>query len=94
MPRSVDNGEYPDSWYQGVVSFNDKIWKVDINTNSSELIFDFQTESGKDFDVIEPFLSDDDEYLFFINKKDLSFWSLSLKKQQINKKQSKTPDYF
>lgn len=94
VPKSVNNGEYPDDWYQGIISFNDKIWKVDVSSNSSELVFDFQAESGKDFDVVEPFLSADDEYLFFINKKDLSFWSLSLKKQQINKKQSKNPDSF
>lgn len=81
VPKTIGSGEYPDSWYQGLVQFNDNIWKINIKTNSSELIFDLQKENGVEFDIVDPFLFGNDEYLFFINKKDLTFWSLSLKKQ-------------
>ena len=81
IPKTIESGEYPDSWYQGLISFNDSVWRVNIKTNSSELVFDFGKEGSNKFDVIDPFLSGDDEYLFFTNKKDLTFWSLSLKKQ-------------
>lgn len=79
VPKTIDGGDYPDIWYQGLVSFNDSVWKVDTKTNSSELVFNFKKESGNEFDVTNPFLSGDDEYLFFTNKKDLTFWSLDLK---------------
>ena len=85
VPRTIEDGEYPDIWYQGVVSFNDNIWKIDLKTSSSELVYNLQKESGKEFDLMNPFLSGDDEYLFFPNKKYLTFWSLSLKTQLINK---------
>ena len=85
VPKTIEDGEYPDSWYQGFMSFNDNIWKIDLKTNSSELVYNLQKESGEEFDIVDPFLSGDDEYLFFTNKKDLTFWSLSLKKQRISK---------
>lgn len=81
VPKTIQNSEYPDSWYQGLVQFNDNIWKINTKTNSSEIIIDLQKESGNEFDITDPFLSDNNEYLFFINKKDLTFWSLLLKKQ-------------
>jgi len=80
VPKTIEDGEYPDSWYQGSMSFNDSVWKIDLKTSSSELVYNLQKESGKEFDIADPFLSGDDEYLFFTNKKDLTFWSLSLKK--------------
>lgn len=82
VPKMIDVGDYPDVWYQGLISFNDSVWRVDTKTNSSELIFDIQKESGNEFDIVDPFLSDNDEYLFFTNKKDLTLWSLSLKKRE------------
>ena len=94
VPKTIEDGEYPDSWYQGFMSFNDNIWKIDLKTNSSELVYNLQKESGEEFDIVDPFLSDNDEYLLFTNKKDLTFWSLSLKKQQLNKNQSKNSGYF
>lgn len=94
VPKTIEEGEYPDNWYQGLVSFNDSVWRVNAKTNSSELVFDFRKESSNEFDVTDPFLSGDDEYLFFTNKKDLTFWSLDLKKQQLNRKQLKNSTYF
>lgn len=81
VPKTIINGDYPDFWYQGLISFTDSVWKVDTKTDSSELVFDIQKETGNTIDIMNPFLSEDDEYLFFINKKDLTFWSLALKKQ-------------
>lgn len=82
VPKTISIGEYPDIWYQGLIQFNDSIWKINTKTNSSELIINLQKENGGEFDAVDPFLFGDDEYLFFTNKKDLTFWSLSLKKQQ------------
>lgn len=85
VPQTLIRGEYPDDWYQGLISFNDTLWKINLKTNSSEPIYNPKKESDKEFDIVDSFLSDNDDYLFFINKKDLTFWSLSIKKQKINK---------
>lgn len=94
VPKAIIYGEYPDIWYQSLTSFTDSIWKIDIKTQSSELVLDIQQDTGNEIDVADPFLSKDDGYLFFINKKDLTFWSLSLKKTKINGSSPKNPSYF
>ncbi|MBU6430850.1 MAG: hypothetical protein KGJ58_01020 [Patescibacteria group bacterium] len=85
VPDEISTGDYPDIWYQGLASFSDSIWKVDTKTKFSELILDTQKETSSGIDITNLVLSDNDEYLLFTNKKDLSFWSLNLKKQKINK---------
>lgn len=94
IPKVITNGEYPDIWYQGLVSFTDNVWKIDTKTKSSELLLDIQQDTGNEIDMVDLFLSKDDEYLFFINKKDLTFWSFSLKKTKINGDSPKNPAYF
>ncbi len=94
VPNDISEGEYPDVWYQGLTSFSDSIWKVDTKTKSSELIFDIQKETGNEIDVTNPLLSENDGYLFFINKKGLTFWSLNLRKQKINRGSSDNSTNF
>lgn len=94
VPEAIPSGEYPDIWYQGLMSFTDSVWKVNVKTGSSELVMDIQRETGNDIDIMNPFLSDDDDYLLFMNKKDLTFWSLDIKKQLSNKSLSENSDSF
>jgi len=80
VPKAFPIGEtYPDSWYQGLVSFTDSIWMINTDTMAASLIFDIEKESGEQMDVIDVQLDKKDNYLFFTNKTDLTFWSLSLK---------------
>lgn len=67
-------------WYKGLVQFEDDIWKYDIQNQSANIILDINIESGESVDGIKPMLSDNDQYLIFINKKDNSLWSLDLTK--------------
>lgn len=94
VPEAIPSGEYPDIWYQGLMSFTDSVWKVNVKTGFSELVMDIQRETGNDIDIMNPFLSDDDDYLLFMNKKDLTFWSLAVKKQLSNKNLSGNSDSF
>lgn len=62
------------SWYRGETSFNDVLYKINVLTGEQDFIEEFDGE----FDVIKPQLSENEEYFVFINKKDLSLWSLKI----------------
>lgn len=80
VPKNAGGGDYPDTWYQGVVSFSDQIWKIDIKTGNATIIADPVTVSGgEDVDSIKLSLDDGENYLFFVNKKDSFLWELLLK---------------
>ncbi|OHA24665.1 MAG: hypothetical protein A3B11_00590 [Candidatus Taylorbacteria bacterium RIFCSPLOWO2_01_FULL_44_26] len=77
-PSSLIQAEYPDDWYKGTVSFTDKIWAVDARTGEVSLVSALVDQADRLIDVFNMEISDKDEYLLFMNKKDLSFWSLDL----------------
>ncbi|HBA45591.1 hypothetical protein A2W67_00715 [Candidatus Nomurabacteria bacterium RIFCSPLOWO2_02_40_28] len=80
VPKLTGFGLYPDSWYQGEVSFSDQIWKVDIKTGNGVMILDPVTVlGGEDVDGIKLTVDQGENYLFFVNKKDSFLWELSLK---------------
>ena len=88
VPKSIAAGQYPDSWYQGEVSFGDQIWKIDVKTDNATMIVDPATmnngepaspSQGGDIDSIKLALDDGENYLFFVNKKDSFLWELALK---------------
>lgn len=79
VPKTFPSGDYPDIWYQGLISFNDDIWMVNTETMASTLIMDIEKEASKNIDAVELQLDSSDNYLFFINKTDLSLWNLKLK---------------
>jgi hypothetical protein len=76
IPRDIPNGEYPDSWYQGLVSFNDNFVKINILTGQISTLADSIGESP--VDATHLFLNKTETQLFFINKKDSTLWSLDL----------------
>jgi hypothetical protein len=67
-------------WYQGSTSFTDNIWKFDIKNNVSSMVGELFNESNEQIDVIKPILSENEQYIVFINKIDNSLWSLDLTK--------------
>jgi hypothetical protein len=79
VPKSFPAGEYPDIWYQGLVSFNDDIWMIDTETMASNLVFDISTQTNNNIDISELQIDKNDNFLYFTNKTDLTFWSLNLK---------------
>jgi len=78
VPTSIPNGEYPDNWYKGTMSFSDSIWKLDIEVGTAELLASPTELLGIEMDVIKPAVSESGKYLVFINKKDLTAWALEL----------------
>jgi len=87
VPKLIDVGQYPNSWYQGEVSFSDQIWKIDIKTGNATIIANpsitsesaSPSQGGEDIDSIKLMLDDGENYLFFVNKKDSFLWELNLK---------------
>ena len=76
IPNTVIGTEYPDSWYQGTTSFDDWFVKINTVTKASITIANSLTETP--IDGTNLFLSDKEDQLFFINKKDSTLWSLDL----------------
>lgn len=76
-----DNGlgaDSPDSWYQGVTHYSDRIWRFNADTGTAEVLLEPKKDFNTDVDVAKPLLSPDEDYLFITNKNDLSLWALKL----------------
>ncbi|HEY4493853.1 MAG TPA: hypothetical protein VJB95_00235, partial [Candidatus Paceibacterota bacterium] len=78
VPKATPPGSYPDVWYQGEVSFNDQIWKIDVASGNTTLLID-PLALGEEIDGIKLALDEKGAYLLFINKKDSILWELELK---------------
>jgi hypothetical protein len=78
VPNYIPTVPYPDSWYQGLVSFSDSLWKIDASKGSASLIRNFQEEDKKDLDIVGMEITKNEQYLLFLNKTDLSYWSLKI----------------
>ncbi len=64
-------GVYPDSWYAGLVSFSDRIYRINPNTSTYEVLY-----RGGDtvFDMTELKVDERRSFVYFINKKDGLLW--------------------
>lgn len=69
---------YPDDWYQGAVSFSDRIWKIDVAGRFAQLVFDFSKETSASLDAEALAINPTATILAFVNKNDGSLWSLRL----------------
>jgi hypothetical protein len=77
IPSNI-SGDFPDTWYLGMYSFNDSIVSYNTETRQGEVYFT-SGEDNRFFDVLNPQLSENEDYLLFQNKKDLSLWLLDIK---------------
>lgn len=78
VPNTIPDGTYPDDWYKGKVSFVDKIWHLDITTGEVHLLANLLDISDTLIDATYLTLDPKENYLYFINKNDLTLWSLDL----------------
>ncbi len=78
IPVSPPAGEYPDDWYQGAISFNDRIWKIDVAGRYAQLVLDFSKETEKTLDATALAVDQLNTVLVFVNKNDSSLWSYQL----------------
>lgn len=74
-PRTADG--YPDSWYQGLISFSDTVWKIDTESGSTDQIINLREVSREQIDAISMQINQNGNKLVFLNKTDNSLWLLS-----------------
>ncbi len=79
VPNSIDTDLYPDSWYQGRVSFDDSFYLFDLGTFSQSLIGNPSAE-GENIDAVDLKINKSGTLLFFKNKKDGTLWKMELGK--------------
>ncbi len=78
VPTEIPTGIYPDDWYRGNVQFADQIWHLDTVTGEVHIIANLLSLSNELIDVINPELDPKENFLYFMNKRDLTLWSLDL----------------
>ncbi|MFA6502845.1 MAG: hypothetical protein WCT45_01135 [Candidatus Paceibacterota bacterium] len=79
VPVTVDpSSAYPDDWYQGVVHFSDRIWKIHVVGRYAQLVLDFSQADKGDLDAESLAVNPAQTVLVFTNKNDGSLWSFSL----------------
>lgn len=78
VPTDIPNALYPDDWYKGGVSFVDQIWFLDTTTGEVHLMANLLKLSNELIDATDLTLDNKDNFLYFINKNDLSLWALDL----------------
>lgn len=69
---------YPDDWYQGALSFNDRLWKIQVAGRYAQMVLDFSTETKASLDAEALAVNPANTVLVFINKNDGSLWSYKL----------------
>jgi hypothetical protein len=69
------SGALPDAWYQGAVSFSDRLWKIDMTAREASLIVD-PFEVGKvSIDAVSLAVDNNETTLFFTDLHTGSLWS-------------------
>ncbi len=78
VPIGTETGSYPDDWYQGVIHFSDRIWKIQVSERYAQLVLDFTKETESPLDAVALAIDPLNTSLVFVNKNDLSLWGYSL----------------
>jgi hypothetical protein len=76
VPATLPAGAYPNDWLLGGVSFADDIWGIEPESGTTVLLADPEKEADASIDLWQPAVAG--SYLTFINRRDLSFWSLKI----------------
>jgi len=78
VPTSAPNATYPDAWYQGTASTIDQIIEIDTDTGTVHNVSNVSADAKTPIDAEWLALDPSERFLYFVNKKDLSLWSIDL----------------
>ncbi len=79
VPKTVVQGSYPDSWYQGVIPFTDEVWSITLSSGTTERVSDISEKRKAPLDLVSPTISSDEKFLVFIDKGSETLWSLQMR---------------
>ncbi len=71
--------QYPDDWYKGKVLNFESLYKIDLTNSSASLVYSL-TADELNADVYNVQLSDNEDFITFQNKYDLTLWSIDLER--------------
>ncbi|MEM2954987.1 MAG: hypothetical protein QW625_03515 [Candidatus Nanoarchaeia archaeon] len=78
LPKKVsENAVWPDDYYKGLVATADEFYKINLDTGEKDLMFS-PDPLDKNYDATDMFLTPEEDYLIFINKRDGLLYSLNL----------------
>jgi len=77
-PSQPVSAVYPDDWYKGTVTSYDKIWQINVKNSDIRQVSSLVGQVNQLINVFNMSTDTRDDFLFFMNKDDLSFWSLDL----------------
>jgi hypothetical protein len=78
VPTEIQEALYPEDWYKGSVSFTDQIWVLNVLNGEVHLLANPINLTKSLIDAIDLTLDPKENYLYFINKRDLNLWMLDL----------------
>ncbi len=78
VPGTAKGTSLPDDWLLGRVAFSDGAWLMHPLQGTAYFIGNLATMATVPVDVVHPSVSPDGNYVLFINKNDLSLWSLNI----------------
>jgi hypothetical protein len=78
VPSSAPTTGYPDAWYEGTASGVDQIIELDTDTGSVHLVSNLAQDARTQIDAEWLALDPTEHFLYFVNKRDLSLWSVDL----------------
>lgn len=81
-PQNKGDFQYPDAWYKGLVSFDDVFWRIEVSTEKTDLLLNPEDFNEPPVDATKLSMSEDDKYLFFVDKKTWELWLIALPEQQ------------
>lgn len=77
-PDTLPSVSFPDTWYRGELSFNTKIWKFNVKTGDSEIVWNPNLTGTLKTEARNLALNSSGTLLFYINDNSLTLWSVRL----------------
>lgn len=78
MPGNIPEGAIlPNDWQEGKIQTADTFWKIELASGKKDRLVEADKIGGS-YDALNPFLSSDEKFLFFINKVDGKLYKLKL----------------
>lgn len=74
--NQIERTTYPETWYQGSVSFNDDLWKIDLEKEEYDQLLEDGSDVSQSFDMTNLIVSPDDDHIMFVDKTTLTLWNV------------------